>query len=242
MPHGAPDWYKYRRESVTYPVDDLAELAVRLGSIVAFDRRGDVVFMESFEHGLLRVFTSTSGTGASIILDPTVAKTGGYSAKMTAGKDDDHAAQMQIILPTPLLPTVGIEFSFSRCKADTQIQLTSSLYSAIGVLGAMIRYYPGTNTLEYRDSDNNMQTLDADLHLHDADHFFHTLKLVVDFNTRMYTRFFADHNIYDLSTYALRLSGAPSHPLYYSTIQILDTADANPYIYVDDIIATQDER
>lgn len=239
--HGAPDWSRYRRSSSTFSLEDLAEHAVRLGSIVSYDRRGDVVFLEDFEHGLLHVATTTSGTGGTITIDPTISKTGGYSAKLVAGSDDDKAAQIQILLATPPLPRVGIEFSWSRCKDDTLIQLSSSLYTDAGVISTLIRYYPGTNTLQYRDSDLNMQDLDTDLNLHDADNFFHTLKLVADFNTRFYSRLLINDQIYNLSSYALRATTVPSNPLYFATIQLSHTTATNPHIFVDDIIATQDE-
>ena len=52
MTHGVQDFGASSGQNSTYGLTDLGELAVRLGSPVSFDRRGDVVMMETFEDGL----------------------------------------------------------------------------------------------------------------------------------------------------------------------------------------------
>ena len=51
MAHGAPDWFGTTPQGMVHRVADLAELAARLGSPDVFDRRGNVLFMDSFENG-----------------------------------------------------------------------------------------------------------------------------------------------------------------------------------------------
>jgi len=52
--HGTPDWGVTAGARTVYQMTDLGELAVRLGSIVTHDRRGDVIFLEDFEEGMGR--------------------------------------------------------------------------------------------------------------------------------------------------------------------------------------------
>jgi len=54
MPHGAPDDSNVLKIGEDYRLDDLSELAARLGSIVNYRRTGDVYFMEDFSYGLER--------------------------------------------------------------------------------------------------------------------------------------------------------------------------------------------
>ena len=63
-----PDWGGYVSQQATYPLKDLAEAVVRLGSPVIMDRRGAVAFIEDFEHGLGRVlaFDEAAAGGALI--------------------------------------------------------------------------------------------------------------------------------------------------------------------------------
>jgi len=52
MPRGYPDWGRIRKEVGIAAIGDLGELAVRLGASVVWDRRGDVVLVDSFDLGL----------------------------------------------------------------------------------------------------------------------------------------------------------------------------------------------
>jgi len=218
-----------------------AEMAARLGSIVTFDRRGHVIFLQDFEQGLLHLGVATSGDGAAVELDPTVAKSGSYAAKLVAGKDDNHFAQLQRYEPIPLDARIGIEFSFSRCKADTYLELNSHFITPTGTTDAIIRYYPGTTTMQYYGSDFRWHNIDEALDLYDHDHYFHTVKLVADYDTSYYSWLRVDNMFYPLSEHELAHTAIPTGLAHYVTLTFFDTADANPYIYVDDIIITNAE-
>jgi len=71
MAHGTPDWGVTASKKTIYSLHDMGELAVRLGSIVSFDRRGDVIFSDSFQNGLGKVYAS--GVGAGFECWPSVA-------------------------------------------------------------------------------------------------------------------------------------------------------------------------
>jgi hypothetical protein len=51
MVHGTPDWGGSAPKITTYKLDDHAELAARLGSIVSYDRRGEVLWLQDFTEG-----------------------------------------------------------------------------------------------------------------------------------------------------------------------------------------------
>ena len=52
MGHGYPDYGTQGPVSTVHSIQDLGELAVRLGSIVTFDRRGNVLWLDGFDSGI----------------------------------------------------------------------------------------------------------------------------------------------------------------------------------------------
>jgi len=71
-----------------------AELAARLGSVQAYERRGQVIHTDSFEYGLGDWELILDGEG-TIELDPTAFMDGGYSVHMTTFSDDDDVVKIR---------------------------------------------------------------------------------------------------------------------------------------------------
>lgn len=241
MPHGAPDWYKYRRDSITHPVDDLAELAVRLGSITISDRRGDVIFMDNFEHGLLHLILSTAGSGASVTPDPTTAKSGGYSAKMTTGDTANDSTQIELHMPYPTLSRFGLEVTFTSNNNLTRIAFGLFLHDGTTVHMAHVRYVPATDIFEFYNDAGGWTTFATGLDLYVDTQHFHTFKLVCDFTTQKYTRVILNDTAYDLSAYGYLTGADAKLACILPVIEIRTSVNSNQTIYLDNLIITQDE-
>jgi len=241
MTHGAPDWYKYRRDSLTYPIDDLAELAARLGSIVTFDRRGDVIFMDDFRHGTPHIVRYKSGTGAAITPSPVSSKSGPYSLKLTAGSDAGREAGAIYYLPLPPLTTIGFEFSWSLCPPDSTINLLITYRSGTHCIQPWIRYQPNTGNLQYRDKNSVFQNLATALNLESHAHYWHTLKLVANYDAKTYMRLILNNHTYDLTDVPMYSYTDTDPALLTVQPTLLTDATNNPFIYLDNFILTQDE-
>ncbi|GAG01299.1 unnamed protein product, partial [marine sediment metagenome] len=63
-----PDDYKWLPGSTRFPLSDIGELAVRLGSLCSYDRRGEVIFIDDFGHGVNGYVLSHVGTGGKILV------------------------------------------------------------------------------------------------------------------------------------------------------------------------------
>ena len=113
MAHGQPDFGLYAVKKTVSGLADLGELAVRLGSIITFDRRGDIVWFDDFEGDVFKWERDPSGVDAAIIVSPEAARNGAFSAKLTTGNlADDHATILHH-LPYPVTSRVGFEISFT---------------------------------------------------------------------------------------------------------------------------------
>ena len=96
MAHGTPDWGVTAGAVTTYQVTDLGELAVRLGSPISHDRRGDVIWWDDFECTLNKWQTVANGAGSSVALSDARARNGRYSALLISG-----SAVVDFPLPGP---------------------------------------------------------------------------------------------------------------------------------------------
>lgn len=79
MVHGMPDWGGSAPKITTYKLDDHAELAARLGSIVSYDRRGEVLWLQDFAQGGQPFLCDGFGIGGEGYLTCAGALSGGLS-------------------------------------------------------------------------------------------------------------------------------------------------------------------
>jgi hypothetical protein len=94
-----------------------AELAARLGSPVAWDWRGKVIWWTDFEHGLTGLSTFSLGSGGDAVLDPSHSLSGGYSLKLIGGSSLAGYANVKVIVDTPPSPRLGF---YARWSSDSE--------------------------------------------------------------------------------------------------------------------------
>ena len=239
--HGAPDWSKYRPDSVTFPVEDLAELAVRLGSIVSFDRRGDVFWMDDFENGLSGWRKLTSGAGAAVATSSTKARNGGYSTKLTSGVTASRYAGISHYLPFPHLSKWGFECHAAINASIEELRLSVRLNDGTTWHDFWVKYDHLNTRLQYFAPGSAWTTFATNVDLLHSDDLFLALKLVVNLNAKSYARLITNETTYDMSsllpsTYNETLT---AHLNYQ--IRATGNTDDNAVTYIDDVIITQDE-
>jgi len=79
---GAPDDSNVLSTSTFYRLDDMAELAVRLGSPVQYLRSGNIVFCTTFEDGFNRLSYHAPVLGGSVSLVNSLVLTGGAAVEI----------------------------------------------------------------------------------------------------------------------------------------------------------------
>ena len=112
MPHGQRDWSNIGAEELVFAMDDMAELAARLGSPITFNREGNVLFVSTFEHGVAGFGTTPGGDDAEIVTSALWSRTSGYCCKLVAGKTTPYYALIYKTFPYPTLGSYGLELSF----------------------------------------------------------------------------------------------------------------------------------
>ena len=236
-----PDWRRLNAQAVAFPVTDLGELAARLGSIDTYDRRGDVVFLEDFESGLVRWTSSSSGVGGTVDLSVAGARSGLFSARLVAGSDVLRRAALALVVPTPALSLVGLEVSFSL-HADTRFVRARLLYSdGTRRYDFEIGYATATEELQIMSSAGFRVAVASGVTVRSGPQVHSTMKMAVDLTNLRYVRG-------QLNRFGVDLSAQEAHDATSTTrddVELLleHYADSgtNPILYADDVILTQNE-
>lgn len=242
MPHGTPDWADLVRKETIYGGIDLAEHAARVDSIVTFDRRGDIVWLDNFEEGIYHWDIGWVGLANICRIDYNTSRNGICSAVMqpTAG-DTDNRAYLEHFNPFNREGRLGLEASFSLAGDSAVIQIRFRVYSTIRSLEVGIRYDPVNDTLEYLNDTLGWTAFAEKPGLHRVFRLFHTCKIVVNTTKPLYERILLDDHLYDMKKIPTNDPGAAATS--YVRMQLIAEALVAPvnYVYWDDVILTQNE-
>ncbi len=257
---GAPDSIKYASGKPTVPstipykksttLMDMAELAVRIGSPISMDRRGDVFFYDDFESGLSKVLKAVAGTG-TLTMSSATARSGFLSAKIFVPSTVANDKTVVIWGPPYVTNTkMGAEISFSSDSLQRTRKGRFNLVIEDQFVGgrwtAEVRIALSDNGQEiyYRASDGTYTLLDTYPIISGSLLNFHSLKLVCDLTTHKYERLIFKDTEWDLS--ALNMLLETGAALIGKTSGINATVydyflGSDITMYIDDLILTINE-
>ena len=225
-----------------YTLTDMAELAARLGSIVTFDRRGNVMFLEDFEGNLSKCRTDASA-GGSVSISSKYARGGSFSCKLVTGPIAGDFAYLGIPLAYPVLSKMGFEVCWNRSDGDAldEIDILFELYDGKDWWWPEVRWVRATFTWEYRKNAVTWVALSPAVNYYMDNLPFNHAKLVVDFVNKEYVRFIANNIVYDLAGIGLYSMGAVVPGRIVPSVTTYTAVAASAVNYIDSIIITQNE-
>ena len=241
MVHGLPDWGLRGPKSTTYGLDDLGEAVARLGSPVVWDRRGDVVAIESFEGSGGSYDTHAWGVGAAVHRTCAGAHTGAYGYALTAGSNGLCAASVFILSPALVLGPCGLEIWFGLNPNTEYIAIDFVYYTGTEVIDALLRYSHALSTVSVYAEGPVWHEFAAGITLPNWGVPKHVIKLVANFDTRRYVRAIVNEVTYDLHTIPMYVAGDPTDSQVIGNVIHGAVPLTNPEIIVDDLILTQNE-
>lgn len=241
MPHTAPDWSWMGKVATLFSLQDMGELAVRLGSIVTHDRRGNVLFIGTLESGLGAYYTETSGTGASVTVSTERFLAQGYSLKMIGGSDGSRYALAMRSLAYPALSKMGME-----CHVVIDDNLDHFDFEVFGHNGSSystfgIRYDHVNSKLQYRDDTPAWVDIATGVALYYSTYLFLPFKLVFDEENREYVRLICTGVEYDMSDNACEVTTGVATPHMDIRFLVYSKSGENTVAYIDNIVLTQNE-
>ena len=242
-----PDWI--RSVLICDPTDiwgnvvgmGLAELAAVLSPTNRFDRRGDVVFWDSFEDGLGKWTAEISGANSAVEITSLNSRYGGLACKLTAHATAGDYAGISSAINLSQTTPIGLEYSFSQTLGNVYIELWLLYFTGTKKFYGKVRYNRTTATLQYLNSLDVWTNLSTTLNLYASSDIAHTWKLVVDPSTGKYVRLLIDSNAFDLSAYSLLSANDTTEPAILPNLYLTNNSTTLRSIRVDDIIITQNE-
>lgn len=216
-----------------------AELAARLGSSVIYDKRGQILFAESFEGGWYRWILNTSGTGADGGITPVAAATGGYCVKLTGGSTLNHLAGIERKVASRPTGRMGLEFSFAL--PGNWDYILASLYLYTGTLAyiAAIKFVSATGNLRVLDENLGYPIVGVGTVLGGNMKWFNTIKIVGDMSTGKYVRLMFNNQEIAIPTNTLKVDAdTTTPPGADADIAFYSRDGFNDVMYLDDIILT----
>lgn len=241
MAHGTPDYGVTAGGLTTYQLTDLAELAVRQGSIVSYDRLGEVFFLDDFETQRHVYEESANGADSGVGYNTVSARSGLQSIYMTAGPLTADLALMRV-LSCDLIPSrVGFQISFHPWHHLAYVLLTLIQFDGATLSTFKVRWKVGSKELQVWDASGAFVTVAQGVDLLVSETAFHTIKLVGDCDADRYVRLKLDRNTYDVRGYAAELSADVGAPYISYEWRIGGDGVGPGECWFDDLVLTQNE-
>lgn len=241
MAHGAPDYSNVLKPEFTHRVDDMAELTARLSNAVSLERRGETIFVETFQYGFSNWDRNTSGTGGAVNLtgDDFVSK--GLACNLVAGSDSGRQAKIDLDLPYLSLSKVGVE-----CRAMFDAELDAfgmyiSYFDGTHLRAGGIRYYYGDELIKYNNSSNVYVELVTNVPPPDTRDMFSYMKVVLNLETDFYMRAIYNERSIDMSNLAIYKVADATAPKMIIILVTFSNIGFNTVTTVDNIIVTRNE-
>lgn len=226
----------------TYTLTDVAELAARLGSIVTFDRRGNVVWLDDFEDNIDKwQILVVGGIGGEAVLSNARARKGALSARLTTGNVIDASVELQTVFYYPVFSNLGFEISFIYNGNMSEYRWLFQVNDGTHYTLAEVRLNPATNALEINDHILGWVALAPTPTLRPHFYAFNTLKIVQNPKTRKYIRLILNEVEYILDGYDLVYALFPQPANLMASVLVTTGVAANEVAYFADAIITQNE-
>jgi len=201
--HGSPDWWGNVPSETVYGGLDTGELAVRLGSCMSFDRRGNVIFIDDFSSGICVGSPYEALEDDAVTLHSGESISGPYSIQAHACGEADNMAGMYYERGFPVLSGIGLQFSFG-IHADTKyIMWIIERDDAIDAYRGAVRYDWANKRLEYMTAWDVWTPFATTIKASEFSAPYNTGKLIVDFSTDEAIRFLMNERTHGLSDYSV---------------------------------------
>lgn len=218
-----------------------AELAARLGSPKTYDRRGEVIFISTFEEGLPPFVPIIVTDGSKIQLSTYASRSGAYSVKCVTAASIGAEAGVRKRMSFLKFSKIGVEFTFTETTVDHYTALLLEIYDGSYKHTASIRYDEKNLRLIWYDSAGNWQLLKDQVSLSTADKVFHSMKLVIDPTTGKYVRGMCDSYEIDMADKEYSQPASTEAPYICASVSYIANIAESLTGYIDSLIITQNE-
>jgi len=240
-PYGAPDDSNILSPEGLQRVDDLAELAARMGSIVNYSRSGNIWLLEDFEGDISKWRTQTGPAAGEVVVCDERVYSGNISLKMETGVGVDPYAYLAKWMPVPPISRIGLATTFSFADDIEYLHWEVNFTEGLLAYHFRVQYWPVAGRLTFNDPAWGFIEFALPGPMDTTQPTFHSGKLVVDMLTKEYIGFWFDNTGYDLTGKV-----GPTTAFAFAPISefVLYAEAVNPgpaFCYLDNVILTYNE-
>jgi len=241
MAHGAPDDSNVLKDGLVNRLDDLGELAARLGSPVKYHRTGDVVYIDDFEWGLNGWVSTGTNVDRYCQVSNVASLSKGNCCLLNSGSGGLLPIYMTNRHPAVKGDTIGFHVSLSLRSNIVTFGMNTYVYTPATIQKFAWQWVKATSWLYCRTTAGAAHTIDLALPLYEDDTLFHHFKMIVNQSTGFYVGLYVDDVYYDLSAVPVWLD-APGGDKHISTYIVNAGSVANAAeIALDDFVITVNE-
>ena len=241
MPRDLPDWNALSSQATVFEVTDVGELAARLGSPVTFDRRGDVLWLDTFDAGLEKWLATEQNSDDTVQLSSLHARSGRYCVNLSVGVGALAQAFIRHRLPIIVLSNVGLEVAFETSPSFGEFEVRLAVWDGSFLTIYNILIDNVNDTLSYWDSSGSWVVFASGVTTPNLSTLFNHAKVVVNTNTRQYVRFLLNNSEYSLEEIDANVSVSGAVGRVEPRLLHRGQSGLSGDVWVDDPIVTQNE-
>lgn len=207
-----PDYSRYNPGSVRASLQDYGELAVRLGSPVYYDRRGEVIYYDTFSKGIGSWTAVLGGAGSSVKLTPLSVSNSGYAATLIPGTTLTKSALMFTSLGIQNATRYGYEASLviPASFVDVYMYLYVLLNGTLTIV--IVRFTLSGGKISLYNSLGLYTDIVSGLDFGSIVQSPYMLKVVCDIDNGLYVRLLFGSVEYDVSGVTLNQAVSSDYP------------------------------
>jgi hypothetical protein len=241
MVHGTPDWGGSSPKITTYKLDDHAELAARLGSIVTFERRGDVIALEDFSQGGGMYNVGGIGVGEAGYLSCGGALSGGLCLALESGIGAGSYEEVYRYQYAPVVGGIGMEIWVSPDALLDHLIPEMIVYDGANQCDYQVRYNHLTGKLSVWDAGGVWRVIGTPGVINIGYGIYTPIKMVVDTGARQYVRVLFGDKAYDASAHGGRVTASAIVACLLARCAVYSVVPGGAIVKVDNWILTQNE-
>lgn len=241
MAHGAPDDSNVVKRADLFRVDDDAELAARLGSILTYRRSGEVISLEDWSGGYGAWERVTSGTNSSIVLSGDKFQSGGVSLRGRAGPTTSNYWRISRYLPRLDSTVLGFQGALCLTTEPGDIDILLRVDAVTTYTTYLLRYDRSAMRWYYQDATQTWVTFTDSMDLDYRGTVFLQWQVVVDMEKEEYVRLSLNHETWSLVGIPARVAPYVTYNSIQARVQMYGTGSGYVEAYLDNVVLTQNE-